>query len=770
MQKFFSLALIFLLIFPVVLNACASLPQSVDLPPISQGDWTTADLRWIGRGDASDPHFDLIAAYTRRTVDELQIRLDFLSPPESQEMDIFLALDNAPGGETRLPVGAQADIRWNALFAFPAGAEPIATTSDGNSQASGAAYLSVGENFDGLTLHLSKPYLVPGISLQVFITIAGSNQVVDFTPPLALQAESPMPAHLLLAFWDTLPAATPAQAMRRWNGAHTGPLGQRHGLLQLLRAADRYSIPVVLLDLKTPSSLAALELLEGLALLQSLDSRELLLIPDTVFGDPLTTDYSLIHSRHAGELYGLSPSPFIFAPLTETIPDGYQGAFYSTEDTLILPATGGRLIPLPEPLHPHQDLTPNQSVQVDRSGLTLETKRTLINTALTGDAARLAVFGGSLPASLWADSSIAMGAFAYIANHPWIKPLDQKDLLSIPLTRASQRQKSLSCSDLLCSPMVLPFVPYTRAEQPIPSGMTSVEMRQLIRTMLAESPPGAATDLAWQMYLNLTVPTPNPYRQALQANYLGQVGHLLYIARWADRPAAISGCTLDLDFDGITDCVLASDRFIATFKTDDGRLLFAGSLQDGEFIQWIGPASQFQVGGSDSSQWQIRRGTDSDPNEIPGAFASESTLLPGIATTVQSDSISFTAPDEFEKTYRLMPNGFELFVKSARPIRTHLPAALAPQSAWVPGGLQRYEINTGAGSNTHLLALIGGPQLAVEIRADHVNVHAASNSFSWMGSPENPDQAYPPGHFLPFPLAVFEIESANAVQVVMLQK
>ncbi len=66
-------------------------------------------------------------------------------------------------------------------------------------------------------------------------------------------------APVLVAFWDAFPVTTPAQALRRWDGAHTGPLGERHGLLHILDAAGQYSVPVALLDIKNPASLAALD-------------------------------------------------------------------------------------------------------------------------------------------------------------------------------------------------------------------------------------------------------------------------------------------------------------------------------------------------------------------------------------------------------------------------------------------------------------------------------------------------------------------------------
>jgi hypothetical protein len=62
---------------------------------------------------------DLIAAYARNTGAALQVRLDFLEYQRSLiPFDIYLALDNAAGGENQLPVPGTAGVRWNELLMF----------------------------------------------------------------------------------------------------------------------------------------------------------------------------------------------------------------------------------------------------------------------------------------------------------------------------------------------------------------------------------------------------------------------------------------------------------------------------------------------------------------------------------------------------------------------------------------------------------------------------------------------------------------------------
>jgi hypothetical protein len=91
---------------------------------------------------------------------------------------------------------------------------------------------------------------------------------------------------LLLAFWDIFPAFSPAQSIRKWDGAHTGPYGERHGLALLLKNIKRYSTPAVLLDLRSPPALSALDHMQALSLVRELVNRKLLILPDVLPGSP----------------------------------------------------------------------------------------------------------------------------------------------------------------------------------------------------------------------------------------------------------------------------------------------------------------------------------------------------------------------------------------------------------------------------------------------------------------------------------------------------
>jgi hypothetical protein len=124
---------------------------------------------------------------------------------------------------------------------------------------------------------------------------------------------------------------------------------------------------------------------------QALNARGLIILPDSASRDPLAADFSLAHSNYAGSAYGFEPSDLLFAPITGTLPVDYQAAFYVTSDERILQTTGGRLIPLPGAVFPEEGTDIQTDEQVNRAGLTIFTKRRLLDAALANDPSRITV-------------------------------------------------------------------------------------------------------------------------------------------------------------------------------------------------------------------------------------------------------------------------------------------------------------------------------------------------------------------------------------------
>ncbi len=757
--------LILLLLLGLLLSACAPATSTPPLPaglPDLTATWTASDLRLLDPSDCPDPADDLVAVYARRSLDQLQFRLDFLDLPPNSAHDLYLALSGAGSGAAGLPIQAQSAISWNTLLVFPASQEGYALDSS-QARISGVS-LAQDADPDLDIVYLRIDGLDPSAlqSMQVFVVPAGSNQPADQSAAARLNGPAPQPANLLMAFWDTLPAPTPAQALRRWDGAHTGPLGQRHGLYRLLQASSAAGAPVALLDLKTPSSLTALDFLGQVDYVRDLQAQGLVILPEAAYGDPESAAHALQFSRTAGQSFDLADSPLAFGiPSVDNLPQEYQATFaVQPGDLHLTSAPGLRTIPLP-PLYPTNEnpLPPWWDGQIGMAGLSLDAKRALLDAALAQDPSRLVVLGGGLPKSAWGDSSAAPDAFRYLMAHPWIQTLSEQDLLSLPtLTPENDAAQPDRCLDLLCTPAILPVVPYTLTGQPVPSAINQIELRRHLRDQLASLPPGPLTHQAWLTYLQLTLSTADPYRQALQANYLGEVGHLLRLAQWAAVPQSLNDCSTDLDFDGQPECWLSNAQFAATFEPEGGRLVFAAALSDRGADLVVAPSSLSGVGWGDPQDWQISRGPASDPNEIPGAFVDSDSPFRSFQAEAQGGQITFTSADPFlQKSFSLTPQGLQVRFSGSLPSTVQIPLAFNPTLTDQPGWAGQYALAPGADSSS-LRWQAGGASLTLETQSASLSSATFLASFDSIHRPEDPDYAYPPGHFLPFPFALVEAQ------------
>ena len=513
--------------------------------------------------------------------------------------------------------------------------------------------------------------------------------------------------------------------MRRWNGAHTGPLGDRHGLMNILDGAGRSGIPVALLDIKNPSSLAALDFMGNIPELMDLYDRGLLILPDVAYGEP--ADVALDFSRRAAAGFGLPPSQFVFAASldTATLP-GYRARFVTFADGTHLARYGGtRLIPLPSA----------DAVEATEDGPSLEMRRSLIKAAISPDPADLVVLGGSLPYSAWGDSDMAYPTFEWIAAHPWIQPLAGQDLLTFPAPT-----------------------------QQVPSVTAAGKSSWLAD--LRSAPENNITQSAWQTYLTLTAFTSDPHLQSLQSAYLGQVGELLGAARWAMKPAARADCAEDLNADGQAECVLASQKFFAVLEPAGARLMQLFHMDANGPHQLVGPSSQFTVGLSDPSEWHPEMGEAADPGVIPGGFTDDTGTWTNYLPTIIADGIAFTTKDNSRvKTYRLTKNGLQVSYQLRGPVGTRIPLALDPQAFY-------------SGPTNYLAALAphswvwvrsGGSRVEVRTNAT-LSAEGFISAIPFISLLENPNLGYPKGNYLPFPLSVVVIQSDGSFSVEIMHK
>ncbi|MBU2611190.1 MAG: hypothetical protein KJ606_09645, partial [Chloroflexi bacterium] len=689
--------------------------------------WAYADLRRLDPADDAPTHAaDILAVYTRTSGYDLQIRLDLLDLTFADNYLVEIHLwDNTHYAQSPLIIQIPA-MGANRLIQ-PAGVDsPLRVRSYRN------------PSLDTITIAINRIFIGERYHFDIYTYLSpadptAADQALDIrsdgAPPLGR-------APFLLAFTDSYPAYTPAQAMRRWDGAHTGPTGERHGLRNVLDNAERYGIPVALLDLKTPTSLSALDFVGKIDQIQRMAARRLLTLPDVAFGEP--ADVSLTYSREAAQAFGLPASPFVYAPFWGLLP-AYRYQFIELPDSTHLARHAGQtLIPLPT-------LADGQATD---DGLSLEVRRLLIQTALSPDAGDVVVLGGSLPHSTWGDSDMASAAFAYIAAHPWLWALNGEDLLSFPVG-----------AKYVSPPPPTPATPspiYTTQGQE--TNLDSAALQSRLLSEFHKAPENPLTDSAWQMYFALTAPTEDTRLQSLRAQYLGGVGGLLAASRWAENPEQQAGCAFDLDYDGQNECLLVSPEYFAVVETDGARLTLLFSRDESGVHQLIGHTAQFAVGISDPSEWKATRGEGADPAQIMGAFSDTPKPFENYTPAwTSNDTLILTGTQVRRvKTFRLTVSGLEIRYYSKAPLSTRIPIAIDPWQRFHTGW--ESEIRADLSPNGWTWGLADGIRLEVRTEAPF-SAQGITVSIPFLSQAENPNLDYPAGHFYPFPLSVMEIQA-----------
>ncbi len=704
--------------------------------------WGYADLRLIDPSDAPLPEQDLLAVYLRRSKSRAEsrweVRLDFLQMTIRSSDDIYLALDYSQGGDTSLPFASTASLRWDALIHLPATGEITAHDSQGRTLSDlsllvqrDSPQASLVISFDGAALYsLPGAAAPPEIALQVFLVSPETGQVLDQTEPLRSAAQPPPPARLLLVFDHTFPAYTPAQALRRWDGAHTGPAGGRHGLGNLLRLARNRSIPLVLLDLGFPSWLSALDYADGLdQVLASLATGDLILPNWTPpVGDPQISSASF---RRIAQKYHLSHSQFGY---TNFLPDSPP-----SERLLFLPVRSDspistlyrqgqrRILPVPLAAASQPELQP------DQNGLSLRSRRLLIDVALS--AARqpasvpILVLGGDLTRSSWGIPEVARAAFAEIQNRPWIQPLNAYDLLSLPPASPLPELQPL-----------YPNPPQTVVNLPWEWLFSSPKSDPLL-------------DAARQAALLLLTPAPPdaPEFAALQEIYARQVHVLLAASRWSQNPQPAATCAVDLDLDGARECLLASHNLYLVFEPDLCALTHAFWLAADGPHQLIAPTAQLAFALGDPSEWEASRDLAADPQVIPGAFydgagACQAQVSPAQLTLIDPAGALL-------KRFSLLPDGLRVEYQTDTPLAARLPLSLDPWRRFQPGWGDLYRGRfTSAG---YIWEIDSG--VSLQLTNAPLSVSAFNETRHLMGRQEDPNSEFPPAHYLPFPLALAEV-------------
>ncbi len=691
MRRF--LALLSALCLALTVSGCEMLPTS--------RTWAVQDLRLLDPLDAPTPSTEILALYLRTVGSDLEIRLDLLDLSLVPEADITLRLVTSTG---------------DLLLHLPAQGRPSVSPAE-----SGLRPRLVRDPWlDTVTVRLNRLSLPQPFTLQASASLPGSASPADETAAVRSDALPPVQrAPVLLAFWDVYPAYTPAQALRRWDGAHTGPTGERHGLKHILDSVEAYGVPVTLLDLKTPASLAALHFEGVLPQVQNLAQEGLLTLPQAAYSAPV--EESLEFSARAAAGFGLPGSDFAYAAGLDLLPAS-RAQFFDLPDASHLARAGAtRLIPLPAA----------EPAQATENGPSLEVRRALVETLFSADESDLVVLGGSLPDSTWGDSDMAYPAFAWLAGHPWVWALDGYDLLTFPIGGELQAA-------------------------PAPASPADAWPEALRR-----APQNTVTQSAWQMYLQLNTPASDSRLQELRRAYVGQVGLLLEAAAWAVSPAPRADCASDPDGDGRAECLLANEHYFAVIETNGARLTYLFYLDETGSHQLVAPTVQFIVGLSDPSQWHPEHGDAADPGAVMGAFSDAGGVFDEYTVRRVEEGLLNLQGGGRVKIFRLGGNGLEVTYQETGPVSAVLPLAVDPQSFYA--GAVEYHAALVPGSSW---TWGPGNGTRVEVRTDaHLSAEAFTFSRLFLGGPEDPNQEFPPGHYLPFPFSLVAVRGEGTFTV-----
>jgi len=740
-------ALLALIWFPLAVGVDYLAGKPVSAQPFT---WRYDDLRQLDSADeGAPPQCDFIAAYVRTERADLEIRLDTLTSQGPADCDLYLAFDLQNGGNRTLPVRAVSPLAWDYLLIARAHQTPLVQ------EASGATAPLIPQIFrdpqqDTWIIRLNR-YLLPGprhqVTFQAWSTLPDHKDIADTIGPFEFSAVPPPPASLLLVFWDTLPAASPAQVLRRWDGAHTGPYGQRHGLRHLIEAASQYRVPIVLADLMTPSSLAGLDAVGGLKIVQQAQRQGWLILPTPAMGMPEITPWSQAFSQTTRANFGFFDSSVRFGAFpTEALSPGRAYFSRLADSSLILQFNGARLLPLPNGFLQGDSFLP----QIESSGrLSLPVKRTLIRTALSPDPTDLVVLGESLPTSPWADRRFAFAVMKYLANHPWIHVLDEADLWMHP-ARPLDSKALHTCKDVWCTQADWVSLTPTEAHW--------ISLFNTTTTTLRETPATLQTS-AFRIQLTQTAamlshPTPDLALQKLRAEYRGELGYLQQALKWASQPVSTHTCEVDLDKDGMPECILISATALAILNLQGGRLVHLSLMQPEGPLQIIAPSAQLTIGLSDPATWKQENGIWADPTVVPGGVVHPQDTAVYQVMNLESTCITLYSPTTgLEKRYCLHPNGLTVAVRGNSPTPSLLlPLVLVTSERFSPGWAQRYFLSPI--SKTHAVWAVFGRGF-VDIRANQeFEITSFTESLPLLAQPEDPNRDYPAGHYIPFPMAL----------------
>ncbi len=748
----------------VLLVGCSSgsrNPNKTDLM-----NWKYGDLRLLDAIDSTNPDQDLIGVYTRINNQTFQIRLDFLDLDTYLGKDIYILLDTNSGGNSEIKSNngtLSGDINWDYLLIIT-DSRIVEVVDNQLAPVPGMELFIVYDSLqDRLIISFSKstlPIYYGKTLLQVIIVPPDQALISDKSVTWAIDSPPPPRGKILFTFWNTFTSVTPAQTLRSWAGAHSGPMSSRHGLKYLFNAAANSGSTLLLLDLLTPDTLSALDYLNVLPRVRILSNKGILVLPDARIPDFFGASDAAARTAWL-EYVNLPEDANKIWQITsnlETNRDLENNTFVLFKNSFDFfinynYKVGNNDYAKYNNIIDECDLSPQflgSSLINHSNHLSVACKQLFLLHALSDSTAPL-ILGGDFSKSVMGDPGYSAEVFSYIREHPWLQTYTLEDLISSPqfvkpgfVSSATNNQPSTDGVQSLVSP-----------------GSSAVAViYDKVHEALLQAPRNRLSDLAWKIYVDLSQPT-TPRLLSLRTNYVGQIGMVLSAANWADNPGSLQNCDNDLDYDGVNECILSNTNLFAIIEPDGGYIPFVFSSDGKGLHQIIGPTWEFIVGLSDSSTWNIDLGVRSDAGQFLGAFQDPFTSWNRYNVELSENKVILeNNAKTISRTISLYPDYIHIDIRNNDQLtdKAIIPLVVDPWRRYAPGWgdlyaktIDRYNLYWGI-----------YPGEMVEIRSTNpLTASTFNDTHSVLLQPEDPNFDYSPGHYLPFPMAIAYLDASE---------
>lgn len=722
-----------LCILSIFLISCQS---NINYVPMSlMQDWTYKDLKSLDPIDMERPDQDMIAVYSRINDQWMQFRIDFLDLEAKRSQDIYIFVDTNPGGvnEAKLmsDIVVQLDVSWEYMIVIPANGDTKLLENDYKAVPGSRLiyYQDITQDYIVLSVKRnSLPFVMAVTKLQVYITAANQPEYIDQMTPFLIDESPPPRAKVLFMFWNTFLSSTPAETIRSWAGAHSGPNSSRHGLKYLLDAAAETKTPLILVDFINPENLSALDYINVLPGINKFVNLGIL-----EFATNLCKRVNIDFEQQKDVYEGKQLEFVLLKNNCDVLNRKYlfnsviDYAQCTTKNELSLQS-----IHLITSLKEYSEMV-----------------KILLHSAIVDPNYTIAI-GGDFNNSLLGEPSFSILFFSYIKHHPWIQVISLSNTTEFPPLASLT---SPPASEEGSGETITNFGPQYFTSS------TTTDIFSSIFSALEESPINQISILGRQMFSSLTQSSSiNLLR--LKANYIGQLKNIVTASFWAENGKPINSCGLDLDYDNQNECILANENVFMIIEPEGAYIPFVFSRDDKGIHQLIGPTWEFIVGLSDPSEWDYSDGILSDPSQIPGGVYDMAKVVTYNVLEEENVIVLSTENLAVRKSFELSGNviHIEYSNDTPGPMASLIPLVVDP---WI-----RYSSDWG---DKYFLfdmplgfrwGLTDG--VSLELLSDKkITLCAFNATHQALYLPEDPNYDYSCGHYLPYPMALAEIDSTN---------